>query len=462
MQDRTIAAISTPYGRGGVALIRLSGESAIEIADKVFRARSGKELSATAHSRAVYGDIVSEGGIIDDGIATVFRAPHSYTGEDTVEISCHGGILITQRVLEAFFRAGAIPAAAGEFTKRAFISGKLGLTEAEAVIATINAESDEQLKLARSHMEGALSTEIDGICDELVKVLSRCYVLCDYPDEDLSEVSSDEVRQILSGVLQRLKRLDSGYKVGHAVAEGIATAIVGRPNVGKSSLLNALLGYERAIVTDIPGTTRDTVEENLLVGKVLLRLCDTAGIRRGEGIDEVEKIGIKRSIQKLEGSELVFAVFDVSSPLCEEDNYILETLKNYTGTKVAILNKCDKGECPESVKVLRGFGFDKLLKVSSLEKMGFEELCDVVEGLYFEGEIDYAKTPTLSLARQKVSVENAIQGVERAISCLEMSMPADIAGLDVEGAISALRELDGRQVSEMIVSGIFSKFCVGK
>ena len=306
MQDRTIAAISTAFGRGGIAVIRISGEDAIGIAAKVFVPASGKGLEEISSGRAVYGKIYGGGRVIDDGMALVLRAPRSFTGEDTVEISCHGGVLITQKVLEAVLMAGAEAAGPGEFTKRAFISGKIGLTEAEAVIATINAESEEQLKLARSHMEGSLAGEIGSISEELVKILSRCYVLCDYPDEDLSEVSTEEVEAILEDVRKRLDRLISGYRVGHAVAEGIPTAIVGRPNVGKSSLLNGLLGYQRAIVTDIPGTTRDTVEEKLYLGRVLLKLCDTAGIRSGNGIDEVERIGIERSFEKLRESELVF------------------------------------------------------------------------------------------------------------------------------------------------------------
>ncbi|MBE6543197.1 MAG: tRNA uridine-5-carboxymethylaminomethyl(34) synthesis GTPase MnmE [Ruminococcaceae bacterium] len=462
MQDRTIAAISTPFGRGGIAVIRISGVDAIEISSKVFKPRSNKSLTEIPHGRTVYGLIVFEEKTVDDGMASVFKAPNSFTGEDTVEISCHGGILITQKVLEAVLAAGASPAAAGEFTKRAFVSGKIKLTEAEAVIATINAESEEQLKLARSHMEGSLSREIGEISSGLLQILSRCYVLCDYPDEDLSEVSNDEVRSILLSVRNRLSRLLSGYKVGHAVAEGIETAIVGRPNVGKSSLLNGLLGYQRAIVTDIPGTTRDTVEERLYLGRVLLKLCDTAGIRSGDDIDEVERIGIQRSLEKLDSSELVLAVFDSSAPLQKEDHHLLSRLKEYSGIKIAVLNKCDCGEDKESTKIISSCCFDHLIRISAKNKLGFEELEALIEGMYFEGQIDYSKTPTLSLARQKISVKNALDAVDRALYGLSIDLPADITGLDIENAISSLEELDGRQISEKIVSEIFSSFCVGK
>ena len=462
MQDRTITAISTPFGRGGIAVIRISGIDAIKISSEVFKPKSGKSLTEIPHGHTIYGLIVSGGITVDDGMASVFKAPHSFTGEDTVEVSCHGGILITQKVLEAFFAAGARPAEAGEFTKRAFISGKIKLTEAEAVIATINAESDEQLKLARSHMEGSLSREIGEISSGLLQILSRCYVLCDYPDEDLSEISTMEVQEILLSIRARLSKLLSGYRVGHAVAEGISTAIVGRPNVGKSSLLNGLLGYQRAIVTDIPGTTRDTVEERLYLGRVLLKLCDTAGIRSGDDIDEVEKIGIRRSIEKLDSSELVLGVFDASSPLQSEDFDLIKRLENYAGVKIAVLNKCDRGEDPLLIDTLENSGFNHTIKISAKTGFGFKELETLIEGLYFEGSIDYSKTPTLSLARQKVSVQNAIDAVDRAIYGLSINLPADIAGLDVEGAISALDELDGRRVSERIVTEIFHNFCVGK
>ncbi len=462
MQERTIAAISTPFGRGGIAVIRISGEDAIGTAGKVFHPVSGKTLEDIPSGNAVYGKIISGDRVIDDGMALVLRAPRSFTGEDTVEISCHGGILITQKVLEAVLAAGAQMAQAGEFTKRAFMSGKIKLTEAEAVIATINAESDEQLKLARSHMEGGLSREISDISDELVRILSRCYVLCDYPDEDLSEVSTEEVEEILLKVSRRLERLINGYKVGHAVAEGIKAAIVGRPNVGKSSFLNGLLGYQRAIVTDIPGTTRDTVEERLYVGRVLLKLCDTAGIRSTEGIDEVEKIGIKRSLEKLESSELVFAVFDVSEEPSSEDIELLERLEEYDGVRIAVLNKCDKQINSALEELIKNKKFDKIMYISAKNDQGLDGFEGLIEELYFDGQIDYDKTPILSLARQKASAQKAKEGVDRALDAIRMSLPADIAGLDVESAISCLEEIDGRRTSELIVSSIFSKFCVGK
>ncbi len=462
MQDRTIAAISTPFGRGGVALIRISGVDAISVAAKAFKPLSGKTLGEIPHAMAVYGKIVNGVRTVDDGLATVFYAPRSYTGEDTVEISCHGGILITQKVLEAVYLAGAEPALPGEFTKRAFISGKLKLTEAEAVIASINAESEEQLKLARSHMEGSLTRELDEISDTLIKILARCYVLCDYPDEDLSEVGTDEAIGMLDGVKSRLTRLIRGYKMGHAVAEGISTAIVGRPNVGKSSLLNALLGYSRAIVTDIPGTTRDTVEEKLYLGRVLLRLCDTAGIRSGDELDTVEKMGIERSLEKMDSSELVFAVFDASLPLEKEDGELLKRLDGFNGCKIAVLNKCDKGEDVLAFERIKGIKFDRIIKISAKDNIGIDELKELVEGLYFEGEIDYSSTPILSLACQRAAVEKSLEYIERAITGLSGMLPPDIAGLDVEGAIAALGEIDGRQISERIVSDIFSSFCVGK
>ena len=278
----TVAAIATPYGRGGIATIRISGSDAIAIADCVFATKSGKKLSEIPQNRVVYGNILSGSEIIDDGMAAVFRAPHSYTGEDTVEISCHGGILITETVLSAILTAGATQAGPGEFTKRAFINGKLTLTEAEAVIDLIDAETDDQMKLARQHTSGVLSRELSSLYDALLSLVSQAYVFADYPDEDLTDLSPKEIRQELLEIRERIDNLLNTYTAGHAIADGIYTVVAGKPNTGKSSLMNALLGRERAIVSGIAGTTRDYLEEKATVGKIRLTLVDTAGIHTSE------------------------------------------------------------------------------------------------------------------------------------------------------------------------------------
>ncbi len=467
MSEKTIAAISTPAGKGGVSMIRISGKDALSIAGKIFYPASGRSLSSYPQSRAVYGKIFSyedhdsPAKIIDDGIATVFYAPHSFSGEDTVEISCHGGILITRNVLEAIFSAGAIPAGPGEFTKRAFINGKIALSQAQAVIDTINAENEEQLSLARSHLDGKLSDELTDIAGILTRVLSQCYVLCDYPDEDLSEIGNEEMACILQNCNERLTRLLATYKQGHAVAKGIQTVIVGRPNVGKSSLLNSLLGYDRAIVTDIPGTTRDTVEENMYVGKIMLRLCDTAGIRKREDSDSVEYIGIGRSIDKLKNAELVIAVFDSSQCLQTEDKDIIEILKNVTSPKIAVLNKSDLN-AKTGPSQLDYADFCLIESVCASNGSGVEKLKSDIENLFYSAKIDYSLTPVLSDAWQKASVENALECIARASNALINGTPADIAGLDIERAVAFISESDGKKVSDEIVRGIFASFCVGK
>lgn len=459
MQD-TIAAVSTAMGKGGIAVIRISGERAVSVADKMFKPLNGKSLLDAHSSSAVYGNIYFEGNKIDDGVVTIFRSPRSFTGEDTVEISCHGGILLQEKVLRSALKSGARMAEAGEFTKRAFINGKISLSEAEAVISKINAESEEQLKLAVSHADGKLKNEMNSIINALVKVLSSCYVLCDYPDEDLSEISTDEIISTLENCIERCDMLIKSYKTGHAVAEGIPTVIVGQPNTGKSSLLNAFLGYDRAIVTDIAGTTRDVIEERVYVGRVTLSVADTAGIRFGDGVDTVEKLGVSRSIEKLKNAELALAVFDGSKEFSEQDNEIISVLKRFSCPKIAVINKSDLGIRFDTSLLKETC--DKTVEISALSQKGIENLISAIEDMYFDGEIDYNQTPVLALARQKNSVSLGREHIQRALNAIRLGISPDMAGFDIEDAIAEFEALDGRRVSEMIVSQIFSGFCVGK
>lgn len=452
----TIAAISTPYGRGGVALIRISGENAIAVADRVFRTKSGKSLSYLPTGRATYGTILYEGQPIDDGLATCFRAPASYTGEDVAEISCHGGILLTEKVLSAVLTAGARMAEAGEFTRRAFLSGKLSLTRAEAVIDLIDAESEEQLRMAKSQLGGSLSRELDRLYEELRTLVSAAYVYADYPDEDLSDVTVSEMIQRLTEILERLTALYASYRRGRAVREGIATVLVGRPNTGKSSLLNRLLGRERAIVTDYAGTTRDTLEESVMLDRIVLRLTDTAGIRPTD--DPVEKIGVERSVAALEAAELVLAVFDGSAPATAEDLELIGRLKDTDKVVLAILNKSD---LPRSFDADLT-GFHGIFPLSALGGEGISDLKRAIEEGYARGEIDYDRSAVLSSARQAAAVKSAMDSVQSALSALERGFTPDVAGMDLELAMSALGQTDGRSVSADIVDAIFHRFCVGK
>ena len=455
--EHTIAAISTPFGRGGIAVIRLSGEEAIAIAAKVFFPGNGKALTEIDGGRTVYGKIVRSGRQIDDGIAAVFRAPKSFTGEDVVEISCHGGVLITEQVLSATFEAGAVQAGPGEFTRRAFTNGKLSLSQAEAIGLLIDAENEEQLKLASAHERGVFKQKADELYEKMKTLVTNVYANIDFPDEDLAELSDGEVLTQLFVLRDELSELTATYRTAHAVCEGIPTAIVGKPNTGKSSILNRLLGRERAIVTEVAGTTRDTIEESVEVGRVKLRLTDTAGIHETE--DKVEKIGVERSLKALNEAELVLAVFDGSHPCEEEDRELLSLLQTKNAVKLALVNKSDL----KKEFVLPGNAdFTAVIGLSAQNGEGFEELTKKINDLFLAGEIDYDRQAVILNARQNASASRALENVKGAIASLESGLTSDMAGLDLEAALSELSELDGRRVNEEIVDGIFHHFCVGK
>lgn len=451
----TVAAISTPYGKGGVALIRISGPNALSVAEKVFLPKNKKNFKDLPSAVALYGDILKDGNPIDDGILTIFRAPKSFTGEDTAEICCHGGILLTQNVLEAVLEAGAQPAGPGEFSKRAFLNGKMTLTGAEAVIDLINAENHRQLTLAYQNGKGRLSRACEKIYQDLAGLLASVYVFTDYPDEDLTDLSSEEFLLGLEKIREEIAALVNSYKTGRAVMEGIPTAIVGKPNTGKSSLLNLLLQKERAIVSPIAGTTRDTVEETALLGSVTLRLADTAGIRETE--DTVERIGIERSLEKLKEAELILAVFDLSRPFDEEDRLLVDSLLKKDCPIIALLNKSDLPAAP-AFSLPAHFH-----KIEMSAKEGIPSaLVKHVEQLFETDRLDYQNTAVLTGARQAAAAKKALSLLDCAIDALKMGVTRDIAALDAELAMAEIAEIDGRAVGEDIVSAIFSRFCVGK
>lgn len=461
MFTTTIAAIATPYGRGGISVIRISGDEAIAIADTIFKAKNKKTLAETKGFSMLYGDICSDGRVIDDGIASLFRAPHSYTGEDTVEISCHGGILITESVLTAILTAGAVQAGPGEFTKRAFVNGKLTLSEAEGVINLIDAETVDKMHLARSHTSGVFSRKIDRIYENLLALVSQTYVYADYPDEDLTDLSISELKEGIKEALADVKALLTTYKAGHAISDGIYTVVAGKPNTGKSSLMNALLGKERAIVSSHAGTTRDYLEEKATVGKIFLKLVDTAGIHEAD--DEVEKIGISRSVSALEKAELILAVFDASVSPTKEDVAFLSKLKTLPVPKIAILNKNDL-ETDHTSEYLAHFqdGFNQIISLSAKHGKGLDDLKNTIESLFVSGEIDYDNTAIVANARQNASLLQTAEHLNRAILALDSGFTQDIAGMDIENAMASLAETDGRNVTTDIVDRIFHNFCVGK
>ena len=456
-----IAAISTPSGKGGVALIRVSGDGAIDICDKVFYPKSKKPLSSYPERTQAYGDIIKSGEIIDDGMATVFRAPASYTGEDTVEITCHGGILITARVLEAVLIAGAIPAEKGEFTQRAFINGKISLTDAESIGNLLEAKSDEQIKLASGGARSHLSEATEEIRSGLTSLLASIFARIDYPDEDLGDFTNAETLSYLNDIRKKISSLISTYPTSRAINEGISTVICGKTNVGKSSLYNAILGEDAAIVTDIEGTTRDVLSSEIALGKVMLRISDTAGMRDSERADTVEKIGIERSIAALGSAELIIAVFDGSRPLDSDDDELLERLYSAPQRKIAVINKCD---LESKIDRERLAAFDGVIEISAREKRDEARIAvtNAVDRLFIDEKLHAGEDAMVTSARQNAALISALEYTDAAITALTAGEFADAAASEIELALGKISELDGRSVAEDVLAEIFSKFCVGK
>ncbi len=450
----TVAAVSTPPGKGGVALIRLSGPDALAIAEKCFVPRAKKGLFASPRT-AIYGDLYSEGVAIDDALALYFPAPHSYTGEDTVEFTCHGGILLTRTVLEALFTAGATPAAAGEFTRRAFLNGRLSLTEAEAIGTLLEAKSRAQILLSASR--DRLSLSLTECYRSLLTLLATAEAHIDFPEEDLGDFTDEEMLAGILSIGERIHALIATYRTGRAIREGIKTVICGRPNVGKSTLYNLLLGEEAAIVSDIAGTTRDVLEKSVPLGQVLLHLCDTAGIRKTE--DPIEKIGVKRAESALQEADLLLAVFDSSAPLTEEDLSLLEEAKASPAPAILIYNKADLPPAfsPEALSLYSPY----VLTLSAKEDTA-ESLKNLVEKLFTDEKITLGEDAVVFSARQYAALLGAEQALLTAEDGMRAGLAVDMVSADLKNALTALGETTGLAVNEDIVSEIFSHFCVGK
>ena len=458
----TIAAVSTPRGKGGIAVIRISGDEAISVADKVFKPKGSKKLSEIEPNREVWGDIYgADGEAIDDGMGVCFRAPKSFTGEDTVEISCHGGILVTQAVLEAVLAAGARPAEAGEFTRRAFVSGRMSLTQAEALGSLLEAKTHRQMILSRAGVKGALSEKIEYLYSKIGDVLSSIYAKIDFPDEDLAEMSREEMRNTLLEISDEAKKLGATYKTGRAVSEGIRTVICGRTNAGKSSLYNLIVGREAAIVTDIEGTTRDLLEETVAFGGVTLRLCDTAGLRETE--DKVESIGVDRARNEIKGAELILAVFDGTRAPDSEDEELVRELVSSAGTVIPVLNKSDLGnESEELLKILAKLGLDKVIRMSAKSGEGREALESEIDRLFTDGSLDLRYDAVVADARQYSAIVRACEKLDAVLAAMDGGYALDLCCIDAESAMAELGEINGKNVREDIVASIFSRFCVGK
>lgn len=456
MTDRTtIAAISTPMGTGGVGIIRLSGENAAKIADKIFTAFSGKKLSDSEGYKAHYGRVFENGKPVDEVICLVFRAPHSYTGENVVEINCHGGIFITKKILRLALENGASPALPGEFTKRAFLNGKLDLSKAESVMSLISAQGEQGANAAYNLLEGSLSRKIEEINSVLLSSAAHIAAWTDYPDDEIMEVDTDELYNDLLNTDSELDNLINRFDCGMAVTTGVDAAIVGKPNVGKSTLMNLLTGYDRSIVTSIAGTTRDVVEETVNLNGCILRLSDTAGMH--DTGDEVERIGVDRSRTKLERSAVVFAVFDVSEELTEDDFELITLCKGKN--VIPIINKNDLIKKADISIIEHLLG--KCVEISAKDGTGYDTLCKKVAELV--GTKDFDTTAAmLANERQLLCCKTAHENIKEAVQAIEMGLTLDAVGVCIDGAISALLELTGQKASEAVVDEVFKKFCVGK
>lgn len=451
----TIAAVSTPIASGGIGVIRISGDNAIAVADKIFRGVSKKPLSSLKGYSAAFGRVQENGEDIDECVALVFRRPKSYTGEDTVEISCHGGIYVTNRVLRAALSAGARPAQAGEFTKRAFLNGKMDLSEAEAVMSLISAQGQQGMKAAMTALDGALSRKIDSICSELISTCANMAAWVDYPDEEIPEISFDNLKITLTNVKSQLEALLDKFDAGKAVTSGVDTAIVGKPNVGKSALMNMLSGFSRSIVTDIAGTTRDVVEETVRVGSVILRLADTAGIR--ESADVVESIGVDLAKTRIERAGLILAVFDSSAELDSSDKEIFELCKDRD--VIAIVNKTDL-PCKADIDYIKNH-FRETVMICAKTHQGEEELTAAIEKVLGTDKIDTSKA-MLTTERQRIGALSALDSINEAIEAIDIGITMDAVNVCIDSAIDKLLELTGKKANESVVDEVFSQFCVGK
>lgn len=458
LQADTIAAISTPPGPGAIGILRLSGPQAVFVAEKCFKPLGPKGLREHAPRALVYGDLLDSGGQpIDRVLCTYSRGPSSYTGEDTAEFQCHGSPMVLALGLEALFAAGAQQARAGEFTRRAFLNGRLDLAQAEAVGDLLSAQSREGARHAAGQLSGALSKKIGDIYSALVDVMAHFHAVLDYPDEDIDPFRMEELEVALANQEGELAALLATCGRGKLLREGVPCAIVGRPNAGKSSLLNAMLGWDRAIVTDVPGTTRDTVEERCELGGVPLRLIDTAGLR--DTSDPVEKLGVERSRKAMEEAGLIFAVVDMSADLTEEDREMLQAVEETGKPWIFVASKRDLVKNSRSIGLAGGE--TPSVEVSALTGEGLDRLGTLVAELFPKEEaVPYGQL--LTNARQEEAAGRAREAVRRAREALTAGFTPDALLTDVEEALSALGELTGQSVREDVTDRIFSKFCVGK
>ena len=455
----TIAAISTAPGIGGIGIIRISGENTYNVLEKIFKPKQEVNFEQVKGYSIKYGHIIEEQKIIDEVLVSFFKAPNSYTTEDLCEISSHGGTYVVGKILELCLKNGAELAEPGEFTKRAFLNGRIDLSQAEAVIDVINAKTEKESKASINQLEGNLSTEVRKTRDLLMSIMIEAEVSIDYPEYDIEEISNRKTNDILVQVLEKLEKLIGSFETGKIVKEGIKVALIGKPNAGKSSLLNAILKEERAIVTDIEGTTRDIIEESISVRGIPLCIIDTAGIRNTS--EKVEQIGIERSKKSAEDADLIIAIFDGGEGLTNEDYDIINIVKNKKC--IAILNKIDinieksiKSEIAERLPNVN------IIEISAKEKIGIENIYKEIEDLFKLNEIQLDNETIVTNVRHKTIISNAIQLTKKAIDISNKNLPIDMIAMYIKEILEELGKITGETISDEIIKEIFSKFCLGK
>lgn len=456
--DDTIAAIATAPGEGGIGIIRISGEKSLQVAQSIFKSKSGKMIKDYNARTLIYGTVVDNEKVIDEVLVAYMKGPNSYTAEDVIEINCHGGFISVKKILELILSKGVRLAEAGEFTKRAFLNGRIDLSQAEAIIDVIKSKTDMAHEVAQSQLEGSLAKKIKDLRMNVTEVLSHLEVSIDFAEEDVEEITYQTLEEKALELRNEIKKLYDTAESGKILRDGLKTVIVGKPNVGKSSLLNSILGENRAIVTDIAGTTRDVIEEFVNIKGIPLKIVDTAGIRETE--DVVEKIGVEKSRESFSTADLVIMVLDASRKLSEEDMEILESLKNKK--TIVLLNKMDLEPQIELEKIEEFVNSEDIIKISALKHQGIEELQDKIEAMVYHGSVKNSSNLMITNSRHKDALFKAYESINDAISAIEQRMPYDFIEVDFKNIWDYLGYINGDTVREDLLDTIFANFCIGK
>ena len=456
--DDTIAAIATAPGEGGIGIIRISGPKSLEVAEEIFFSMSGKKISEYPARTLIFGNIKDGDKKIDEVLVAYMKGPNSYTAEDVIEINCHGGFISVKRILELVLSKDVRLAEAGEFTKRAFLNGRIDLSQAEAVIDVINAKTDKAHEVAENQLDGSLSNRIREFREKVTELLAQVEVAIDYPEEDIEFIAYTTLEEKTRELNKDIKKLYETSESGKIFREGLKTVIVGKPNVGKSSLLNRILGENRAIVTDIPGTTRDVIEEFVNIKGIPLKIVDTAGIRETD--DVVEKIGVEKSKASFDTADLIIMVVDSSSELSEEDREILEKVQGKE--TILLLNKTDLPQVIDEEEVKKYVNEENIIKISALHNEGIEDVHDRIEAMVYKGDIKSSSNVIITNSRHKDALYRAMKSAEDAMRAIEDKMPLDFVEVDLKNIWDYLGYINGDTVSEDLLDNIFHNFCIGK